>query len=168
VPGEWDDCDDRQPFGGALQPLPDSAVSGPHQRALYLPDEQPVYFDEDASPDDIRDRDAKRELLYITEKVNEYYHRVSSLWQKANTPEEGRADHFLRTILPIFYSEGKILTTATIPATIGDTPKRWYPYVEFLEYDGAGEELQRWFREVLLIYQVGLAGPTLSTAEDKV
>jgi hypothetical protein len=35
-----------------------------------------------------------------TEKVNEYYHRVSSLWQKTNTPEEGRADHFLWTILP--------------------------------------------------------------------
>jgi hypothetical protein len=49
-------------------------------------------------------RDAQRELLHIaqrpTEKVNEYYHRVSSLWQKANTPEEDRADHFLRTILP--------------------------------------------------------------------
>jgi hypothetical protein len=45
-----------------------------------------------------------RELLHIaqrpTEKVNEYYHRVSSLWQKTNTPEEGRADHFLWTILP--------------------------------------------------------------------
>lgn len=49
-------------------------------------------------------RDAQRELLRIaqqpTEKVNEYYHRVSSLWQKANTPEEDRADHFLLTILP--------------------------------------------------------------------
>ena len=25
APGEWDDRDDRQAFGGALQPLPDSA-----------------------------------------------------------------------------------------------------------------------------------------------
>jgi hypothetical protein len=36
-------------------------------------------------------RDARRELQVVAqrpnEKINEYYHRISSLWQKADTPE---------------------------------------------------------------------------------
>jgi hypothetical protein len=33
---------------------------------------------------------------------------------------------------------------ARILATIGDNPKQWYEYTEFLQHDGAEEELRRW------------------------
>jgi hypothetical protein len=49
-------------------------------------------------------RDARRDLKVIeqrpNETINEYYHRISSLWQKAGTPEEDRVDQFLTTMLP--------------------------------------------------------------------
>jgi hypothetical protein len=46
----------------------------------------------------------------------------------------------------ISYPDTKQITSAKILATVGDTTKKWYPYQEFLEYDGAEEELERWFR----------------------
>jgi hypothetical protein len=49
-------------------------------------------------------RDARRELQRVTqrpnERINDYYHRLSSLWQKAGTPEEDRVDQFLTTMSP--------------------------------------------------------------------
>jgi hypothetical protein len=38
----------------------------------------------------------------------------------------------------------KNIELASILATIGDNPKRWYKYTEFLQHDGAEEELRRW------------------------
>ena len=41
------------------------------------------------------------------------------------------------------YAE-KNIELASILATIGDNPKQWYEYQEFLQHDGAEEELRRW------------------------
>lgn len=51
-----------------------------------------------------RRRDARRELQRVTqrpnEKINDYYHPINSVWQKADTPEKDRVDQFLTTMSP--------------------------------------------------------------------
>jgi hypothetical protein len=34
------------------------------------------------------------------EGIDEYYHRIRPLWQKANIPESDRVDQFLTTMIP--------------------------------------------------------------------
>jgi hypothetical protein len=52
----------------------------------------------------LQERKAKKELKTISQKqgegIDEYYHRIRPLWQKANIPESDRVDQFLTTMIP--------------------------------------------------------------------
>jgi hypothetical protein len=52
----------------------------------------------------LQGRKAKKELQMISQKqgegIDEFYHRIRPLWQKAKTPESDRVDQFLTTMAP--------------------------------------------------------------------
>jgi hypothetical protein len=52
----------------------------------------------------LQERKAKKELKTIGQKqgegIDEYYHRIRPLWQKANIPESDKVDQFLTTMIP--------------------------------------------------------------------
>jgi hypothetical protein len=55
----------------------------------------------------LQQQEAKRDLQVISqrqgEKINEYYHRIRSCWQKAKTPEDDIAESLYIVIVKVLH-----------------------------------------------------------------